>query len=58
MTKDADLVDLKARRQLGGALVWLRFGNMGNRGTAERLIGILPKVVTAIAAGEAIVEVR
>jgi len=58
VTKDADFAELKARGQLEGAVLWLRYGNMSNRQAAERLLPALPQVVAAIAAGEDIVEVR
>jgi len=58
MTKDADFLDLKARGELTGALVWLRYGNMSNRRTAEMLLPAMPQIIAALAAGEMVVEVR
>ena len=58
ITRDVDFVDLRRRGVLLGAVVWLRFGNMSTRLTAQRLLSRMPAIVTAIEVGEIIVEVR
>ena len=58
ITKDSDFLDLKARGLLEGALVLLRTGNMMNKAVGQILVPALSSVVAAIAAGEAIIEIR
>ena len=58
ITKDADFSDLKKRGILKGGLIWLRSGNMSNRGTAKLLLTAVPQIVIAFGAGETEFEVR
>ena len=58
ISKDVDFVDLVARRVLLMPLAWLRTGNMSRRQTIAFLLPALPRIVTAIEAGELVVEVR
>lgn len=56
-TKDADFAD-RTRRGPGLQVVWLRLGNTSNAALRARLAPHLPEIETALAAGEALVEIR
>lgn len=56
LTKDADFAALRGAR--GPAVVWLRLGNVTNDALIAAVIGALPEIVTAIEAGEKLIEVR
>ncbi len=58
VTKDSDFA---FRRRLAGggpAVVWIRLGNTTSRALAEKLLPMMPEVVSALEAGEMLVEVR
>ncbi len=56
-TKDADFAD-RARRGPGLQVVWLRWGNTTNTALRARLTPHFEEIETALAAGEALVEIR
>ena len=58
VTKDEDFVLLKAANPAGPHVVWVRIGNAVRRVLMQRLIGAWPAVVTKLAQGESVVEVR
>ncbi len=58
VTKDEDFVILRRRSADGPPVIWLRFGNTTNRALLERLLPLLPEIVSAIEEGEMLVEVR
>ncbi|MGD0864210.1 MAG: DUF5615 family PIN-like protein [Rhizomicrobium sp.] len=58
ITKDEDFVALRQSSADGPVVIWLRFGNMTNRALQERLLPLLPDIVSAIEAGETLIEVR
>jgi predicted nuclease of predicted toxin-antitoxin system len=58
ITKDSDFLALRARGSLAVSLVWLRCGNMSNRQTSQMLLSAMPRIVTALAAGERVIEIR
>jgi predicted nuclease of predicted toxin-antitoxin system len=58
ITKDADFYDLRLRDVLQVPLVWMRTGNMSNRQLSGILLPKLPRIASAIAAGERIIEIR
>jgi predicted nuclease of predicted toxin-antitoxin system len=58
VTKDEDFVLLRALDQAGPAVVWIRIGNAVRRVLFQRLPMIWPSVVSAIAKGDKVVEVR
>jgi predicted nuclease of predicted toxin-antitoxin system len=58
ISMDADFVDLSRRGVLRRPLVWVRTGNIRTDVLWTRLEPILPEIVSAIAQGVTIVEVR
>jgi predicted nuclease of predicted toxin-antitoxin system len=58
VTKDEDFVILRRTLADGPPVIWLRFGNTTNRALLERLLPLLPEIVSAIEGGETLVEVR
>ncbi len=58
VTKDADFAARRAQAESGPAVIWLRLGNVPNDTLIKALIAALPEIVTALAAGEGVVEVR
>lgn len=58
VTKDADFAAMRARAGKGPAVVWLRMGNVTNDALIKAFLSALPEIVAAIAAGDAVVEVR
>ncbi len=58
LTKDDDFVGLKARTPLGPAVCWLRVGNSTNPALIDWFSKVFPQIVTAIEAGESLIEVR
>lgn len=58
VTKDADFAFRRQQSKDGPAVVWVRLGNATTPALTETLLPALPEIVGAIAAGEALVEVR
>ena len=58
MTKDEDFVLMQALDRAGPAVVWIWTGNAVRRVLLQRLAIFWPAVVSAIARGEKIVELR
>jgi predicted nuclease of predicted toxin-antitoxin system len=58
ITKDSDFAFRRRMSETGPAVVWLRFGNTTSRALVENLLPFLPEILTAIEAGESLIEVR
>jgi predicted nuclease of predicted toxin-antitoxin system len=48
VTKDRDFAMIRAARQRGPTILWIRFGNMDNRNLITRISRALPRVVTSV----------
>jgi predicted nuclease of predicted toxin-antitoxin system len=55
VTKDADFVTLRALRERGPAVVWVRTGNTRRRALLERFEAALPSILSALERGEKVV---
>ncbi len=58
VTKDADFAMRRRLALSGPPVVWIRLGNTSNRALIEFLGPVLSEIVSAIEAGETLVEVR
>jgi predicted nuclease of predicted toxin-antitoxin system len=56
VTKDRDFSLLRAARDNGPAILWVRTGNVVNRTLITQVLRALPELVDAIERGEAIIE--
>ena len=56
-SKDSDFVD-RGRRTQGLQVVWVRLGNTSNAALQARIARHLPTIEAALAAGEALIEIR
>jgi predicted nuclease of predicted toxin-antitoxin system len=58
VSKDADFLILAGRRQPPVQFLWVRLGNLGNQALIARIVSALPELVTALANGAPVVELR
>ena len=58
ITKDEDFVQLAQRTTAGTAVVWLRLGNITNPALWNALEPILSDIVSAVEAGDRIIEIN
>lgn len=60
VTKDEDFVTMRKLSSSSHApkVVWIRIGNATNRVLETRMRPLMPEILAALAAGEAIIEVR
>jgi len=56
ISKDEDFIILKLQRISGPQVVWVRYGNMRNKVLLDRFALAVPRIATALAAGEPIIE--
>ncbi|MEH2626902.1 putative nuclease of putative toxin-antitoxin system [Bradyrhizobium sp. AZCC 1719] len=56
VTKDRDFALLRAARDDGPVILWIRVGNIDNRTLIARLLRSLPQIQSAIKRREAIIE--
>lgn len=57
ISKDSDFVDLVSRYGVPPQLLWVTCGNVTNRKLHEMFANTFPDAVTALTAGQAIVEI-
>ena len=58
VTKDQDFAELVIRKNPGPGVVWLRIGNCKNATLLAWLISLWPEIVSRLAQGDRLVEVR
>ncbi len=58
VTKDADFAAMRLHASSNPPVVWLPLGNVPNDALEKALLRALPEIITAIEAGEGVVEVR
>ena len=58
VTKDEDFVQVQLHSFETPTVLWIRIGNATNRVLAMRMQALLDEVLTALASGEKIVEIR
>ena len=58
VSKDVDFVDLVRRGVLRMPLIWVCLPNMKARETCDAILPLLPTIVTSIAEGQTIIEIR
>ncbi len=58
LTKDEDFAQRQQSQQTSPVVVWLRVGNTSRRALLQWFEPLLPKVLTFIARGDRLVEVR
>lgn len=58
ITKDVDFLSLAPAGALHPPVIWVRLGNVRNAALITVFEGVLPQLVSAIEAGELLVEVR
>ena len=56
VTKDRDFAALRAARNDGPTILWIRTGNVENRTLIAGLLRYLPAIATAIERGDKIIE--
>lgn len=56
-SKDSDFAD-RSRQAQGPQVVWIRFGNTSNAALQARIARHLPTIDSALATGEALIEIR
>ena len=56
VTKDRDFSLLRAAKQQGPIVLWIRVGNIDNRTLIRQLLGGMPQIAEAVARGEAVIE--
>jgi len=47
---------LRAAKQQGPIVLWIRVGNIDNRTLIRQLLGGMPQIAEAVARGEAVIE--
>ncbi|MBI5129722.1 MAG: DUF5615 family PIN-like protein [Rhodopseudomonas palustris] len=57
VTKDRDFLMIRAASDSGPTIIWIRSGNVGNRGLIDQVTGALPAILAAIERQEAVIEV-
>ena len=58
ISKDEDFVSLRSINPEGAAVVWLRVGNTRKQALLEWFTPLFPMVLTALAQGEKLIEIR
>lgn len=58
VTKDGDFAAMRALRDDGPAVIWVRMGNTTTASLFAALARVWPAVIAALEAGEGVVEVR
>jgi predicted nuclease of predicted toxin-antitoxin system len=58
ITKDGDFACLHRSGPAQAAVVWLRIGNTAREPLVQWLLPLMPEIVTALEAGESLVEIR
>ena len=58
MTKDVDFAVIQAQRGAPPQIIWLTCGTTSNLRLREVLLANLPKVLSLLKQGEALVEIR
>ncbi len=58
MTKDEDFAALRRLTKSGPAVVWIRTGNTATRHLIPWLLPSMPQMISAIEAGETLIELR
>jgi predicted nuclease of predicted toxin-antitoxin system len=58
ITKDEDFAQLRRRSVEGPPIVWLRVGNTATSHLVQWLVPLMPQVISAIEAGETLIELR
>jgi predicted nuclease of predicted toxin-antitoxin system len=56
VTKDRDFPQLRAAKEEGPTILWIRVGNRGNRTLIAQILSALPEIVSAIERGEGVIE--
>lgn len=56
VTKDRDFAMIRAVRQRGPTILWIRFGNMDNRSLIARISRAMPRVINSIHRGDSVIE--
>ncbi|WP_246791542.1 DUF5615 family PIN-like protein [Bradyrhizobium commune] len=56
MTKDRDFSLLRAAKRQGPIVLWVRAGNIDNRALVRDFLSAMPRIVEAVALGEAVIE--
>jgi predicted nuclease of predicted toxin-antitoxin system len=56
VTKDRDFSLLRAARDDGPVILWVRIGNADNRTLITQMMRALPEIIDAIERGEAVIE--
>ena len=54
--KDRDFSLLRAAKQQGPIVLWVRVGNIDNRTLIRQLLGGMPQIAEAVSRGEAVIE--
>jgi len=58
LTKDEDFAILRRTSSTGPAVVWLRIGNTANDSLSRWLLALMPQIISAIEAGDVLLELR
>jgi predicted nuclease of predicted toxin-antitoxin system len=58
MTKDEDFIARQRRGPEHVRIVWIRVGNTTRRALLRRFLPLLPQVLSALGAGETLIEIR
>ena len=58
MTKDGDFAAMRAVRDDGPSVIWVRIGNTTTPSLFAALVRAWPTVVAALEAGEGVIEIR
>jgi predicted nuclease of predicted toxin-antitoxin system len=58
LTKDSDFAGLPRPGPSEVAVIWLRIGNTAREPLVQWLLPLMPEIVAALEAGEALVEIR
>lgn len=56
VTKDRDFSLLRAARNTGPIVLWIRIGNIDNRTLIARFLRAMPRILEAVERGETVVE--
>jgi predicted nuclease of predicted toxin-antitoxin system len=56
VTKDRDFLLLRAARDDGPTIVWIRLGNTGNKTLISQISHALPTIIDAVERGETVIE--
>ncbi|MCH9807020.1 MAG: DUF5615 family PIN-like protein [Alphaproteobacteria bacterium] len=58
LTKDEDFLTIQLADEMGTAVCWLRIGNASNPALLEWMDKVFAKMLSALEAGERLIEVR